>query len=142
MGSNRNIELFPGALNHPYAMEYLASLEDGDLLEDEPGVLPVKSCKHCLQVPCYLDQVDPELDSKRTLYEYLMYHGETMTGNDSSDKEVRFELYKVASCFCNGLLGKGNRKELPKCIVGEIKDSFPAVEGTGYTGFKEATDNV
>jgi hypothetical protein len=28
--------------------------------------------------------------------------------------------------FYHGYLGKGNRKELPACITGEIKDSFPA----------------
>ena len=143
MGSNRNIELFPGGRNHPYGMDYLGILEDGDLLEDEEpaGVVPVKSCKHCLQAPCYLDQVDPELDSRRTLYEHLMFRGETMAEIEQPFKEISYELYKVASRFCNGLLGKGVRKELPKCIVGEIQDSFPSLKEKGYTGFKETSND-
>jgi hypothetical protein len=35
-----------------------------------------------------------------------------------------------------GRLGKGVRKQLPKCVVGEIKDAYPAERGTQYVGFQ------
>jgi hypothetical protein len=51
-------------------------------------------------------------------------------------KEIRFELYNVASCFRDGLLGKGYHIELPLCVTGDIHDAFPA-KGGNYTGFKK-----
>jgi hypothetical protein len=39
-----------------------------------------------------------------------------------TNKEIRYELYHIStSRFINGILGKGNRKELLLCVVGEIK---------------------
>jgi hypothetical protein len=35
-----------------------------------------------------------------------------------------------------GRLGKGIRKKLPMCVVGEIKDAYPADHGTNCVGFK------
>jgi hypothetical protein len=65
-----------------------------------------------------------------------MWRGEEMIDAGHLPREVRYELYQTASKFYHGYLGKGNRKELPACITGEIKDSFPA-PGGNYTGFKK-----
>jgi hypothetical protein len=96
----------------------------------------VNECKHCLQTPCYLDQKDESLDTQKELFDYLMDRGESMMDSGLKNNEIRYELYRIASCFCHGYLGKGNRQELPVCVIGEIKDAFPA-QGGNYTGFKK-----
>jgi hypothetical protein len=65
-----------------------------------------------------------------------MCRGDDMKDDDVTNKEIRYELYHISSRFINGILGKGNRKELPLCVVGEIKDSYPA-SGGNYTGFRK-----
>jgi hypothetical protein len=65
-----------------------------------------------------------------------MWRGEEMMDVGRHPKEIRFELYKVASRFRDGLLGKGYRIELPLCMTGNIRDAFPA-KGGNYTGFKK-----
>jgi hypothetical protein len=93
-------------------------------------------CKYCLESPCVLNWKDDALDPERSLYDYLMWRGDEMLDGGSLPKEIRYELYRTATKFYHGYLGKGNRKELPACITGEIKDSFPA-PGGNYSGFKK-----
>jgi hypothetical protein len=93
-------------------------------------------CKYCNEAPCVLTQCDEALDDTKTLYEFLMWRGEEMMDAGHHPKEIRFELYKVASRFRDGLLGKGYRIELPLCVTGDIRDAFPA-KGGNYTGFKK-----
>jgi hypothetical protein len=97
-------------------------------------------CKYCNESPCVVNWKDDSLDPERSLYDYLMWRGEEMIDAGHLPREVRYELYQTASKFYHGYLGKGNRKELPACITGEIKDSFPA-PGGNYTGFKTGINN-
>jgi len=63
-----------------------------------------------------------------------------MADSGMTSKEIRFALYRTAAIFCFGHLGRGNRKELPTCVMSEIKDAFPAPSGEGYVGFKSEPD--
>jgi hypothetical protein len=92
------------------------------------------TCRHCMETPCVLTQVDEALDPNKCLYEYLMWQGEDMVDNGHTNREVRYQLYRTASRFRHGILGAGNRKELPTCITGDIRDAFPN-PGGNYTGF-------
>jgi hypothetical protein len=104
---------------------------DGATVDEE-----AKLCEACNSSPCVLSDVDPDLDQDKTLYEYLAHVGESMQDGGQSNKEIRYELYRIATKAINGHLGKGNRKKLPTCVTADIKDLFP--ESTGdYVGFKK-----
>jgi hypothetical protein len=121
-------------------------LEDDDELSNfkmpekektDPICEPVPTlCKYCDESPCILNWKDDALDPERSLYDYMMWRGDEMVDNGDLPKEIRYELYRTATKFYHGYLGKGNRNELPACITGEIKDSFPA-PGGNYSGFKK-----
>jgi hypothetical protein len=46
-------------------------------------------CKHCEHCPCVLDQMDPDLDPTRNLYDHLMWRGDDMKDDDVTNKEIR-----------------------------------------------------
>jgi len=98
------------------------------------GTVP---CPYCVQTPCCLDQ---------GLYESIVAKYDTMHEDNESptaptNKKIRFELYRHATSWMHGYLGKGVRIELPQCVTGEIMELAPAEPGTAYVGFKEsATD--
>jgi hypothetical protein len=95
-----------------------------------------KLCEACNRAPCVLSEVDPDLDQDKSLYEYLVSVGEKLQENGSTNKEIRYELYRIATKAISGHLGKGNRQKLPSCVTADIKDVFP--ESTGeYVGFKK-----
>jgi hypothetical protein len=99
--------------------------------DDEP-----KLCGACNRAPCVLSEIDPDLDQDKSLYEYLVSIGEQMQEDGSTNKEIRYELYRIATKAISGHLGKGNRQKLPSCVTADIKDVFP--ESTGeYVGFKK-----
>ena len=62
--------------------------------------------------------------------------GDELYNQGISNREIRYALYRDATTFISGYLGKGNRKELPDCVVCKIRDSYPA-EGGNYVGFKK-----
>jgi hypothetical protein len=99
--------------------------------------LEEKCCDLCNQTPCFLLQVDPEFSQDSNLMELLSETGDELVHEGKSSREIRYELYRIATKFVNGYLGKGNRVPLPPCVIGDIKDSFPASAGTTYTGFKK-----
>jgi hypothetical protein len=37
-----------------------------------------------------------------------------------------------------GTLGKQNRRPLPLCVVGDIRDAYPKSKDEDYVGFREA----
>jgi hypothetical protein len=80
--------------------------------------LAPSSCDFCFSCPCITI-------SERNLISAV---------GGESNKQKRFELYQVFS----GLLGyKKKRKKLPSCVENTIKNAWPEVEGTSYTGFKK-----
>ena len=88
-------------------------------------------CRYCQQVPCLMEQ---------GLYEKLMEEAEYIQACDVSNavtnREMRFKLYRHATRWIHGHLGKGVRKELPVCVRGEIMD-FAHDHFGKYTGFQE-----
>ena len=53
-----------------------------------------------------------------------------------SDTKYRYGAYRLTTLFIHGILGKGNRKVLPSCIVNFIRLLYPNCDND-YTGFKE-----
>jgi hypothetical protein len=98
--------------------------------ENEP------QCQFCHNSPCVLEQ---------GLYEELVLACEL--GLDPTDlttlttnREIRFRLYRYATNWIHDYLGKGNRRKLPQCVQTEIRDLAP--ESTGiYVGFKKRRVN-
>lgn len=93
---------------------------------------PPKKCKYCEHAPCVMN----------ANYDDLMCMGcdieveQIADKGESDNKAIRFALYCEMSNRIWGHLGKGVRKQLPKCVVGEIHDAFPAQRGQSYVGFK------
>ena len=90
---------------------------------------PPKECDFCHEVPCFYLQREEEIGN----YMEYLFDEENMT-----NKERRYKMYRYLSQLYEGFLGKHVRKELPYCLVCEVKDSFPKKEGEDYTGFKES----
>lgn len=104
----------------------------------EPPPAPVHNdgtaarCPYCFNCPCLLEQ---------GLYRSIVdLYEETQEddNNNLTSKEIRFRLYRHATSWIHGFLGKGRRIELPLCVRGEIVDLAPAERGETYVGFKAA----
>lgn len=91
-----------------------------------------KKCKYCEHAPCVVNAHYDDLMCMGSdiELEQLAEKGET------DNKAIRFALYREMSNRIWGHLGKGVRKQLPKCVVGEIHDAFPTQRGQSYVGFK------
>ena len=105
------------------------------LSNDKMKLLPYVNppCKYCQNVPWLLED---------GLYELIVQYEEELRENDSTaltNKEIRFYLYRYASRWIHGYLGKGNRIKLPKCVRGEILDLAPEPGGI-YIGFKKVAN--
>jgi hypothetical protein len=93
-------------------------------------------CPYCDETPCFLYQ---------GLYESITELEEKLREADYEDKltnkQIRYQLYRHATAFIHGFLGKGKRMEIPKCVRGEILDLAPESDGK-YVGFKDGiTEN-
>jgi hypothetical protein len=84
-----------------------------------------KECNYCHNYPCCLG----------IHYDDLMEIGAAME-EDHSNKEIRHALYREMATRLWGRIGKGNRRELPKCVVAEIHDAYPTKKGEAYVGFQ------
>jgi hypothetical protein len=84
-----------------------------------------KACKYCNHNPCCLDKH----------YDELMEIGESME-EESNNREIRHALYREMANRLWGRIGRGNRRELPKCVIAEIHDAYPKNKGEVYVGFK------
>jgi hypothetical protein len=88
-----------------------------------------KHCVHCDEVPCLLDQ---GLYVSITEFESGLRdadHDEQL-----SNKQVRYQLYRHATTWIHGYLGRGKRIELPQCVRTEILDLAPESDRS-YVGF-------
>jgi hypothetical protein len=93
-----------------------------------------KQCKYCDRAPCIMDEH----------YDDLMTMGSKMEDEDFDNKQIRFAMYRDISYKMWGPLGKGVRKQLPKCVVAEVHDAYPTKRGEQYVGFRpyESYKNV
>jgi hypothetical protein len=92
-------------------------------------------CKFCQNTPCLLEQ---------GLYDSITEFEETLQdGNHDgtlTNKMIRFQLYRHATAWMHGFLGKSRRIEIPQCVRTEILDLAPESDGN-YVGFRPATDS-
>ena len=58
-----------------------------------------------------------------------------------TNKERRFRSYRFLSNLYEGYLGRGVRRQLPKCLHDEIVDTFPKGPHEDYTGFIPGESN-
>jgi hypothetical protein len=87
-------------------------------------------CKYCQNEPCLLED---------GLYDIIVEYADELRENDATlnNKEIRFQLYRRATNWIHGYLGRQNRVELPKCVRGEIVDIAPD-PNQSYVGFQAA----
>ena len=68
-----------------------------------------------------------------------MNDNDLLVGSDATNKQKRFTAYKQFTYIIEGPLGKGNRKELPSCVVNKIRETWSDKE---YTGFKASSSTA
>ena len=51
---------------------------------------------------------------------------------ETENNQIRKQCYKVFMTLLHGSLGRGNRRELPRCIVDAIRDEYPDEVYMGY----------
>jgi hypothetical protein len=88
-------------------------------------------CKLCDMIPCPMDE----------FYDDMMFLGAEME-EYCTHKQIRHALYRFMSNKIWGILGRHNRRELPKCVLAEIRDAYPAEKGIEYVGFKTAGEDT
>jgi len=100
------------------------------------AILAEKPCDYCQQTPCFVNQV-VEGSGGKSMFEFIIAgKGDELKEQGVPNHEICHALYRDATTFINGYLGKGKRKKLPVCVEGEIRDCFPSKDGV-YTGFKK-----
>ena len=75
------------------------------------------------------------MDQKEDLEEIV---GDLRMMSDMSSKQKRYNMYRDWIDWKSGYLGKGERKQVHKCVRELIILKFPPVEGDTLAGFKEA----
>ena len=88
-------------------------------------VCPTVICRFCWKFPCYT----------KKWYDDMVQLGEEAEAHGLTDpKEIRYEIYAGLTRLVYGKLGAGNRKQIPYCMIAEIRDIYPAPNGN-YVGF-------
>jgi hypothetical protein len=99
----------------------LESLQQQGLgLDDAPR------CVHCDLTMCLWETNKVSLKKDNQL----------MKG-EATNKQKRFFAYKQMTFMIHGPLSKGDRRQLPECVVDGIRASWPEKDDT-YTGFRES----
>ena len=105
--------------------EHVGSFKQDPQLEEE---VPEKvECPHCKQTPCCLVNGMKDLLVERGL--------EFASDRNLPNRSVRYRLYRCAARSFFGYLGWRNRKELPKCIIDQIRFLYPEGYAGDYTNF-------
>jgi hypothetical protein len=99
--------------------------------EEDAGEPPAVRCVLCDNSPCILRQ---------GLYDDLVLLSINMTENSYetvyTNKQVHFEMYREATRYIHGYLGKGRGVPLPQCVRTEILDFAPESDRK-YVGFQD-----
>ena len=95
---------------------------------------PTHCSKGCMRAPCVFLQHAHDDDCLPWAIDAI--------DNGFAPNEVRFHLYREYTRLYWGYLGRGNRRELPKCVEKIIKQLFPNTNGEAHVGFQEAPDQV
>lgn len=84
-------------------------------------------CEYCYKDPCMWDTVSATvLESIRKKQQESNY----------AHNELRKIGYKTAVNKIHGVLGRGNRVQLPQCVVNGVRNEYPDCDGY-YMGYKE-----
>ena len=90
-------------------------------------------CGTCQMNPCEIFQHLPYLHEIAT---HLKAQGEP-------NRTIRYKLYRRLSNKLHGTLGRGNRVELPACLVEFIRQNFPNEDNNEpYVGFIQNSDDT
>ena len=54
-----------------------------------------------------------------------------------SNNECRFKCYHLLSRSTHGIIGRGDQREFPHCVVDQICAIYPNQNGVSYVGFKK-----
>ena len=81
-------------------------------------------CEFCEQRNCVADEIKEEIKE----------FGRELETTCSSNKQIRFHLYREAALTIFGHLGSGVRKELPLCVQSDIRVLYPS---SHYVGFRD-----
>ena len=64
------------------------------------------------------------------------------TGNTVNSRlQCRYTLYRHVIAYMYGHLVKGNRREIPQCVLTDIHDITPEKDKKDYTGHRESSVN-
>ena len=93
-------------------------------------------CPLCYSTPCLLRQ---------GLYDSITEYEDEIRQSDADEtltnKQMRFKLYRHATTWMHGFLGKRRRIEIPQCVRTEILDLAPESNGA-YVGFKDVAEST
>ena len=85
------------------------------------------ACTKCGNSPCLVWLIGAD----------LLQDGERhKRSNDAGNRQVRFRLCRSFTRQMHGVLGKGNRVPMPKCIENMIKSKFPNEDGSDFAGHR------
>ena len=84
-------------------------------------------CESCGSSPCVWTENKQQLLTDNA---YLLEE-------KSTNKQGRFYAYKQMVYALHGHLGKGQRRELPGCVVDGVRALWPEDNKRKYTGFKD-----
>jgi len=90
-------------------------------------------CTLCKSTPCVMHQGlwDELAKITEEIDKYQDHHD-----NELTPQAIRFRLYREASTWIHGYLGRTHRQPLPQCVVSNIRNIAPNPTGTSYVGFK------
>ena len=80
----------------------------------------------------------------KLVIEDVMRECHYVDGRDSdalSNREKRFCLYYWYSANVYMVCGKHNRCQLPDCLIGKIRNTYPNTDGSAYIGFGESVSS-
>ena len=98
----------------------------GDILDKLDDLSPGGRCEECDCSPCIWSENKEQIQHDNS---YLLSENDT-------NKQRRFYAYKQMVYALHGHLGKGQRRELPKCVVEGIRMLWPENNKRKYVGFK------
>ena len=58
-------------------------------------------------------------------------------GTRYSPNECRKYCYQQCVRAIHGILGRGERLQLPQCVIAQVRNRYPNPEDTGYMGFRD-----
>lgn len=111
-------------LKNANLLQYKSAVEVLEAMDESSTIV---TCDQCGCVPCIWSQNEENIQHDNS---YLM-------GEDSTNKQRRFYAYKQMVYALYGHLGKGNRRQLPQCVVDGVRANWPEDNKRKYTGFKD-----